>query len=226
MLKALLWKDFRVQRVALLAALCVIAAPYGYVVYNHLGNGAVASSAAGLLADLDYAGQLTLMASLLIVAMLAGAAFASERSDRSHEFLAALPPTRLMILGSKAVVVLAATGALWLLNPYVFVRIARVFTVEWRPSGVSEDAVLGTVSAMALSVLGAGWFGSILVSNPASSLLIGLLSPFFSLLFAYGICDPTRNEDGFHFTFVCACLVLGVSSLVGGTICYLRREEA
>ncbi len=226
MLKALLWKDLRVQRVALLAALCVIVAPYGYVAYNHLGNGAAALSAAGLLAHLDYAGQITLMASLLIVAMLAGAAFASERSDRSHEFLAALPPTRLMILGSKAVVVLAATGALWLLNPYVFVRITQVFTVELGASGVSENGVLGTASAMALSVLGAGWFGSILVSNPASSLLIGLLSPFLSLLFAYGICDPTRNEDGFHFTFVCACLVLGVSSLVGGTICYLRREEA
>ncbi len=227
MLRALLWKDLRVQRVGLFAAFSVIVVPYGYAAYQYLSDGAaVVPWTAELRASLDHAGRISLMASLLVVAMLAGGAFAAERSDRSHEFLALLPPTRFTILGSKALVVTVTTGVLWLLNPYVIMRIASIFTVDSTLPAASGDPTLRTVSAMALSVLGTGWLGSILVANPASSLLIGLLSPFFSLLFAYGICDAPNDEDGFYFTFVCGCLILGVSCLIAGTVCYLRREGA
>ncbi len=199
MLRALLWKDLRVQRVAMVAAFCVIVVPYGYVAYQYVGDGAaVANSTAELRASLDHAGRISLMASLLVVAMLAGGAFAAERSDRSHEFLALLPPTRFTILGSKALVVMVTTGVLWLLNPYVIMRIASIVTVDSTLPAASGDAMLGTVSAMALSVLGTGWLGSILVANPASSLLIGLLSPFFSLLFAYGVRDAPNPPDAVH----------------------------
>ncbi len=227
MLKALLWKDLRVQRVALIAAFCVIALPYGYAAYQYRSDGAaVVPATAELRASLDHAGRISLMASLLVVAMLAGGAFAAERSDRSHEFLALLPPTRITILGSKALVVMIATGVLWLLNPYVIMRIASIVAVDSTLPAASGDATLGTVSAMALSVLGTGWLGSILVANPASSLLIGLLSPFISLLVAFGVSDSAHDHNAFRVTFVCGCLFLGVSSLVGGTVCFLRREEA
>ena len=227
MIKTLLWKDLRVQRVAILAATCVIVAPYVYAAYEYLGNGSpISRTASEFRASLDEAGRITLIASLLVVAMLAGAAFAAERSDRSHEFLVTLPPTRLAILVSKILVVAAATAALWLLNPYVFMRIATVLDAGPTSPLESADQMLGTVSAMALSVLGTGWLGSILVSNPASSLLIGLLSPFFSLLAAFGISDPARDGNAFRVTFVCACLISGVSSLVGGAVCFLRREKA
>ncbi len=189
MLRVLLWKDCRVQRVALVAAFCVIVVPYGYATYQYIGDRAtVVPSTTVLRASLEHAGSISLMASLIVVSMLAGGAFAAERSDRSDEFLALLPTARFMILGSKAVVVMVTTSVLWLLNPYVIMRIASVFTVDSTLPPGSGDPTLGTVSAMAISVLGTGWLGSILVANPASSLLIGLLSPFFSLLLAYGIC--------------------------------------
>ena len=225
MIKTLLWKDLRVQRVAILAATCVIVAPYVYAAYLGIGS-PVSRTASEFRASLDEAGLITLIASLLVVAMLAGAAFAAERSDRSHEFLTTLPPTRLAILVSKMLVVAAATAALWLLNPYVLMRIATVLDAGPTAPLVSADSTLGTVSATALCVLGTGWLGSILVSNPASSLLIGLLAPFFSMVVAFGISDPSRDGNAFRVTFVCACLILGVSSLVGGTVCFLRREEA
>ncbi len=226
MFEALLWKDIRIQRVAMLAAICVIAAPYAYAAYSCIGDGeTVSSSADGLRASLVLSGRITLMVSLMVLAMLAGAAFAAERSDRSHEFLAVLPSTRFMILGSKALVVAAVASALWLLNPYVIIKIATIFSAGSAPSPLSIDATFGTVSAMALSVLGSGWFGSILVANPASSLLIGLLSPFLSLLLAFGICDPAREENAFRITFVYGCLVIGMVTLLGGTAYFFRREE-
>ena len=126
----------------------------------------------------------------------------------------------------RALVVLVAAGALWLLNPYVLVRIAPIFAVGPTRGVVPTDPMFGTVSAMALSVLGTGWLGSILVANPASSLLIGLLSPFISLLVAFGVSDRAHDHNAFRVTFVCGCLFLGVSSLVGGTVCFLRREKA
>lgn len=227
MLRSLLRKDCRIQAVALVAVVCVVVAPYGYAAVEYFR---VKAAGVGMgtpwQTSLEQAGRISLIASLFVVAMLAGAAFAVERSDRSHEFLTVLPPTRLMILSSKALVVAVATGALWALNPYTIMKIAPMITGGAALPAVSEDAMLATVSAMGVSVLGSGWFGSILVTNPASSLLIGLLSPFFCSLFAYGICGSAHNGEDFRIAFVYGCLAVGVGALVVGTLCFLHREQA
>ncbi len=164
---------------------------------------------------------MSLAASLIVVAMLAGGSFATERSDRSAEFLAGLPPSRTAALMSKLVIVLGTVFAWWLLNPAIVLKVGSWFSFEWAKTA-AQGPVASNISAMGVAVLGVGWLASIIVTNPASALLLGLLAPFFVMAGVYGVTNSRVDfESGFFWT----CLAVGpVAFAVGNTI-FLRRAD-
>src|SRR5581483_10987631 len=115
MLKALMWKDLRINRLPLWIGGIVLVAPYllvGIAVMQMpLWQEATVASAWAVL--LTTGCHFSVMCSQPTLAMLSGNSIAVERGDRSAEFLSYLPPSRAMVLLSKAMVLLAAFLVIW-----------------------------------------------------------------------------------------------------------------
>ena len=105
MLKALVWKDLRINRAPLLIGAFLLVAPYVFVavaVTNMpLWHEATAASAWAVL--LTTGCHFSLMCVQPALAMLGGNAIAVERGDRSAEFLVYLPPSRAQVILSALV---------------------------------------------------------------------------------------------------------------------------
>ena len=118
MLRALIWKDVRVNRLPLLLAAALIVASYAAMAI--LGSWDPTFSAQpwdrrifGVLLTGSLASH---VGAQLALAVLSGNLFAAERVDRSAEFLVYLPPSRGMVMGAKAAL-LAATALVLLVIP-------------------------------------------------------------------------------------------------------------
>ena len=112
-MKALLWKDYRLNRGVLLLGVVGMAGVYvvGLVVEVGYTWPALPAAETWAGAICSY-GHLALGGVSYVAAMLGGNAIACERSDRSAHFLAYLPPTKAQILASKFLVAAGAGGPL------------------------------------------------------------------------------------------------------------------
>src|SRR5687768_11798412 len=118
MLRALVWKDVRINRLPLLITVVLLAAPYGVVAAAVMQmplwyESTRASAWAVLLATGCY---FSVMCSQAALAMLSGHLIAVERADRSIEFIAYLPPSRLQLLLSKLLILAGAVAVVWAAN--------------------------------------------------------------------------------------------------------------
>ena len=91
---ALLWKDYRLNRLVLFIGVLLLVGPIliavGSNYYSRWRTGSICA-----WPDLLVHTEITSLAfSLLTIGLLGGNAVAGERMDRSTEFLAYLPPTR------------------------------------------------------------------------------------------------------------------------------------
>ena len=104
-MRALLWKDYRLNRSLLIlqAALLILIYVIGIVtqIVAVWPNKPTANDWAGTL--VSY-GSLTMYLTFCFTGLLGGHAIACERGDRSAHFLACLPPTRMQILASKLII--------------------------------------------------------------------------------------------------------------------------
>ena len=114
---ALLWKDYRLNRGVLLLGIALLLGPYAAVsaiaLHGHWPSLPPAGEWSALLLMASF---LSLGLSQLTLVMLAGNSIASERADRSAEFLAYLPPSRTQILASKLLLAMLAAGVTWTVN--------------------------------------------------------------------------------------------------------------
>ncbi|MDA1233128.1 MAG: hypothetical protein O2856_20380, partial [Planctomycetota bacterium] len=111
MLRALFWKDVRVNRLPLFVGVILLIAPYflavGAFAFNPPAGSAVPTAMWGGLFAIGSIYSLAF--SQLTIAILAGNIIAVERVDRSAEFLGYLPPSGTQILLSKSAL-LIGTG--------------------------------------------------------------------------------------------------------------------
>jgi len=226
-MKALLWKDLRANRQLLLIGAVLLVMPFavagGYDLHRWLRIGELLPLPGVVCQELAF---FSLVASLLTVVALAGNAIASERVDRSAEFLAYLPPTRRQILASKFSVAFGACAAVWLINlALIYVVAPWLPSVPWafRAGKVSE---LPIIAAIAVLLFGAAWLGSALLDSSAFATAIGLLAPM--LLGAVLFCiswsrEPAPFDAAWWFNRLAP--VLGIACFALGTWYFLRRVE-
>jgi ABC-type transport system involved in multi-copper enzyme maturation permease subunit len=164
---ALLWKDWRLVRPLLVAALALYLTPaliVGVVsLFDPVGRPQFGGSWTSLVASLCMAGS---FAALLATPMYSAVMFARERRERTAELAATLPVSRARIVLSKAVVSIIAAAAPWVALAAVAGALLLIGGREAaRDFGASSDArealafylvPLG-VCTMAL---GLGWFFS------------------------------------------------------------------
>lgn len=230
MLKALIWKDLRINRLPLLIGAFVLVAPYivAGVAVTHMPLWQEATPASAWAVLLTTGCYFSVMCSQPTLAMLSGHLIAVERGDRSAEFLGYLPPSRGLVLFSKAVVLAGTFLAVWGLNLLLHATAAwiapdsdaaRVLT--------SHMASLSRLAGIGLLAAGAGWCASATLDNSGPAVALGLAAPavLFGVLLAANSAFSIPNDLAFAAVYFTLCPILAVACFAIGTFCYLGRVE-
>ncbi len=224
-LKALVWKDYRVNRLILIVGLVLLIVPHLIAwVYVWREQPPREYLQWTLLAASAY----SIILSQVTLTLLGGNAIAAERVDRSAEFLGYLPPSRAMIIASKALLAFVTALVIWGVNLVVFCLVA-----PWEGlANMGGDAqtmfeMPRYVAATGVCMFGIAWLGSSCLASPTFAIFGGLVSPLvvhLSLMScSTGLGWPTMADLG-HWYFG-TCLVLGCLCFVSGTWYFVRRVE-
>jgi hypothetical protein len=225
---ALLWKDYRLNRGVLLLGMALLLGPYATVLAGALHDHWPSWPPRGEWpALLQMASFFSLVLSQLTLGLLAGNSIASERADRSAEFLAYLPPSRLEILASKLLLALLTAGVIWAVNlsmtEWVIPALGTPLDSSW--DRLSPRSLLAASTVM---IFGVGWLGSALLGSPASATSLGLGVPLVagSLLAqaAAALFGSGARED-LPFWATLVCLTVGSLCFLSGSVSFLRRVE-
>jgi hypothetical protein len=225
-MKALLWKDYRINRMILVMGLALFVGPYVVLFAASWREHwptlpPVSHWPYGLLP----ASLVSVGLSLLTLVTLAGNSIASERADRSAEFLAYLPPARARILASKLILALAPVGVVWAVN--LILAWFLIPAVGPAPGGVGEvrETVVG-IAAAAVLLFGAAFLGSAILDSPAMATSLGIGAALcviftFAMIGAMAGWSPEQLKVRANITAVS----LGMICFIMAVAHYLRRVE-
>jgi hypothetical protein len=225
---ALLWKDYRLNRGMLLLGIALLLGPYAVVlpivIHRHWPAWPNLADWSALLAAASY---FSLALSQLTLALLAGNSIAAEYVDRSAEFLACLPPSRMRILTSKLLLALAAAGVIWAVN-----RGVTEFMLPALGSAVDDTwdsiAPRSTLAGGAVMVFGACWLGSALLNSPASATLLGIAVAMVGgplLVQAVWALFSSGAREDLPACAIGVGLTVGSLCFLTGSALFLRRIE-
>jgi len=238
-MKWVLWREYRLNRLIRIVGAVLMLLPYVFVLIGlvaaHWMSERPAIGAPSPPNPVLFVGGAALYSmalSLLTLTLLAGNAFAGERADRSAEYLAYLPLSRLRRLAAKLLLTLGTMVSIWGFN--ILVLLVLYFILLATPSAapsVKPDDVLIPLGLFALSGLimfSVAWLVSSLQSSPTFAVAAGLIAPWLLALALQGaafLFDP--EEFGFIVVigYAVAALLLAVACFSTGTWYYLRRVE-
>ena len=167
-------------------------------------------------------------------AMIAGSVFTLERSDRSAEFLACLPPTRKQNLASKLIVAIGATLAMVVVHVTAYAVAAWIAPLVLQKGGLFQESplpdVLGVVTFISVvtAMLGGALAAGAWAKSNGGPILCGLLTPLLilSLLrtITWALEIPSWG-DSFRVRVVTSMFVLGLALGTSGSYWYVMRSE-
>lgn len=234
MFRAILVKDFLLLRTYLRISwiTSLVLYPIGFgIVYWYTESfldEAQKQLPSQLLTTFAGASVYGLILSCLFSAITAASTIALERSDRSCEFLACMPPTRLQNLMSKQLVLLGSVGGMLVLHN-VAAFFAWNLTAYARASGPEINFVGNlSISCVILCITGFAFAGSSLMKSNGGPALLGLLSPLLSLSIVMGLgklMDLPSEGNMFAIRYSATCFLLGGAMLACGSLWYLNRTE-
>jgi ABC-type transport system involved in multi-copper enzyme maturation permease subunit len=236
-MKWLLWREYRLNRLILIAGGAFFVLPYAIVGLMVLVGWYRSYELAGhvheLASHLIGAWMTSTFAAQLVIALLAGNALAGERTDRSAEFVAYLPLSRRRIVASKVLITLLAFAPMWCVTRVVVDQVAPSST----PAYVLSD--LRPFLANVLLIYGFGWlFSSCLTSVTAASVLGLSATALINFIYWLVICpqenwveklmrllnDEARFGDAV-FWYTVICIPIALISFGIGTWNYVRQSR-
>jgi ABC-type transport system involved in multi-copper enzyme maturation permease subunit len=224
----LLWKDYRHNRVVVIAGLCFLLVPHligAYATFRGDPKGSPLESR--WRANLAISCLYSIFASQVAIALIGGNAIAGERSDHSAEFLFSLPISRTRLLISKLWLSLAIAGVIWLANAPILAYVARSSFLFRRDIPDVAELLINT-AITGLVFFSVAWLLSSLISSPAMAVCGGLIAPaliglgFTFLDYLSIVSIPHSLFEPLYRTI---CLAIAPPCFVVGTWYYLRRVE-
>lgn len=224
-MKALLWKDFRLNTVVLVVAAGLLLGPYFATILSEIHETWPAwPDQIGWARQLYQASFWSLQFSGLTLALLGGNSIACERLDRSAEFLAALPPSRALILASKLSVVLLTLLVIWgvdllfgdVIAPLLSSKVLNIWDLPSRWYLLSGALVFG-----------AAWLGSSFMESPTFATTMGIAIPLLlaALLAVVRLFTDWPDQKDFAYYFNLISCLLGIVCFAAGSWYYLQRVE-
>lgn len=231
MLKALIWKDVRINRLPLMIAVLLLVGPYlvvaAAVMQMPLWQESTSASAWAIL--LATGGYFSVMCSQASLAMLSGQLIAVERADRSAEFIAYLPPSRFQLLLSKLVVLASTIAVVWGTN-LALRQLSGYLAGDARDPAralTADMASFWTLAAVGALAMGAGWCASCMLTGTGGPVASAFFSPMVlvGLLQSLGFASGWPDEFSFGSVYVSGCWLFGCVLFGIGTVHFLRRVE-
>ena len=236
MIWALIRKDARLLRNYLRSAVVVTGCSYLVTaIVIHRESPSDASTPWGIamtLLVLALGSNLGFLSTAFMAALMAGSVFTLERSDRSAEFLACLPPTRKQNLVSKLSVVLVPIGLM--IFVHILTNIAAHQVSTYVPAGsylrnglLFATGILTYVSII-IATLGGALAVSALLKSNGVPVLCGLFNPFLVLgvvLILGYVLDIPAEGDAFANRYATSAFVIGGAFAVMGCYWYLTRSS-
>ncbi len=238
----LLWKDYRQNRLVVLAALAILLGPYligfgiiivGCWVKAGIPDGQGFHWTPWWREIVMGASVYSLVISQLSIALIGGNAISGERVDNSSAFLYSLPIRRKKLLASKLLLSLAIAAIPWLLNVLVLWCLCGMGPIP--PHKYQDVFVLAVnIAITGLIFFCVAWFLSSFVCSPIFDVCGGVITPFFvvsGISLVYWMLEATGSPqlavDGWTFTiwYWGICLTLAPICFGVGTWHYLRRVE-
>lgn len=235
MIRAILSKDFGLLRVYIRSSMVVTAGCYVLAIALTLWLTSYQEQTMQTLVQrtflsLSVGGRFGFIASGLLGALLAGSALTLERSDRSVEFLACLPPTRWQNLTSKLVVVTSVVMSMvtiHLVTTSIASQMIPYVRVDTRIQLPDANTVV-TYLCLIVSTVGGAWgFASCMKSNGAP-IVLGMGTPFLTLtlVLLFGkILNVPSEGDSFQLRYNTGSVILGLTLGLIGSYLYLTRRE-
>ena len=238
MIGALMRKDWRLNRVVVIAGLIISLMPYALSLANLRLN--PPRHYTPTLKDYLEIAQVSAVVCFICVVILAaafgGLAFAGERRERTAEFLGMLPASRGAIVASKLIVALLCLAALLAVHGGVI-----ALTNMWwqsasigRVRGPSVVEAGGMAAAFAFAVFGVAWALSVFLNSPAIAACIAI-AVGVGLLFggmawaekafeAWDELHGTQTSEDVMLAVVClAAASVGFIAIVASSLRYVRR---
>lgn len=223
-LRALFWKDWRQHRVVLVGVATLGAVPILLSMLHRARSQGGLAGSEQLLEALILGGAWATMLSLFSFAIIGGVSFASERADRSAEFIRLLVPSRTRLLASKVIFAVFALGLALSLGLGLFVGSGLL--LDARHQGSNDDVWMmsKTIGGLGMLAFGSAWaLSARLASAPISCAGgIGITAVTGALIVSGGSFIDTASET--TTTLVASlCAGLGAVCFVVGCITALRR---
>ncbi len=222
---ALIRKDFRWGRTLLAIGLILAVVPYVLLAIAYFQEGLWADLSptqrfAEFLSVAGYFGVCTTQAGVL---MTACTIVANERVDRSEDFLATLPCSRLTVILSKFSLVLFALTCSWLIH-------CPVILIGSRMGGGGILLGLPTFFAIfniSFCMCANGWLASIVSPLPAFAVLFALISPGIAgaLFYALAWLFRVPSIQAYYLQFDTVFLLYGDACFLLGIIVFSRQSN-
>lgn len=212
----LLRKDWRLNRVPVVALLIAVAGSYmvaslSWYMYRNSYNWLPYRTC------LTDAATASIGIGTVIAAAFGGAAFAIERHERWADFLAMVPAPRWQVVLSKLLVGLGAPSLFAALNgAVILVANPDAFHLDEFPLNV------GMIVCGYLSVFGVAWVFSTFLDSAAIAAGISIGAVFGSLMAAAFFRIIQTDAGMLHF-FAMPMGIAGLLAIIGGCVYYARR---
>jgi ABC-type transport system involved in multi-copper enzyme maturation permease subunit len=217
-LRALVWKDMRLNRAIMILGCCMIFFAYlfslGACVYlQRVGGGTLS-----FWKVISTSVPLVIGFAALTTALLGANVIAAEYADRSSTFLAYQPPSRQLVLLSKAISGLA---------PSLVMTGIGLTTLIVSECHTGAGGLAGTISQNTILLLSTSWLiftASWCVGALSRSAAIGVCAGIF-LPVALGVAISNIAEDQRSHVFNLAAFVFGTFLFGAATVAVMHREE-
>jgi ABC-type transport system involved in multi-copper enzyme maturation permease subunit len=222
----LIWKEYRQNRLTLLAVGVALLLPYVYMASLGI-TWSLAGSPRSWIGLIWKASLLSSLIWTVAVAFIGGVIIAGERSDRSAEFLAYLPIDPRRAVAGKAILAFGACLFYFLINVSVFyvTRAGQSYSTPVLNDMI--EMIGGPWLVTAVLVFSASWLFSSLLTSPALAAAGGLTVAAISGgavtgLSGLRIIGSAEALKGLYFWL---CLILGVACFAAGIAYFLRRPH-
>ena len=236
MIWALIRKDARLLRNYLRSASLVTACAYlvtALAIHREsLPDASTPRATALALLVLAMGSNFGFLSTAFMAALMAGSVFTLERSDRSAEFLACLPPTRKQNLVSKLSVILGAIGIMILVHILANVAAHQIAAYVPADSFLRNRLVFAngifTYVSIIVATLGGALAVSAFLNSNGVPVLCGLFNPFLvlSVVLILGyVLDIPAEGNAFANRYATSAFVMGGAFAVLGCYWFLTRNS-
>lgn len=230
MLKALIWKEYRQNLRLIIGASAILLIPYvTYLGFGFIERQRSSPGAPNWHEAISYACAAGLLLTLLIGTLFGASAVASERGERSSQFIAYLPIPKGQRLASKVIVSIGICFLFWLINAVV--ASGNAWLASDQPYLYLEptfyqrrDETLMFITA-AVFLYGTAWLFGNFVSNVAIALGASLAA-LITVGMAYEyLIEPVLNRRAGGLSFAVIMGGAGLACFIAGAWIYMKRLE-